>query len=61
MLEEVDPLHVVEVPNAVGHSVLGDDDGDGLAVLLPQPVDHLSNGERGHLKQGYHIVNEPNN
>ena len=50
MLEEVDPLHVVEVPYAVGHAVLGDDDGDVLAVLLPQPVDHLADGEGGHVQ-----------
>ena len=50
MLEEVDPLHVVEVPDAVGHAVLGDDDGDVLAVLLPQPVDHLADGEGGDLQ-----------
>ena len=50
MLEEVDPLEVVEVADAVGHAVLGDDDGDGLPVLLPQPVDHLADGEGRHLQ-----------
>ena len=50
MLEEVDPVEVVEVADAVGHAVLGDDDGDGLPVLLPQPVDHLADGEGRHLQ-----------
>ena len=50
VLVEVDPLHVVEVPDAVRHSVLRDDDGEGGTVLRTDPVDHLAEGEGGHVQ-----------
>ena len=37
VLVEVDPLHVVEVADAVRHPVLRDDDGQGGTVLRLDP------------------------
>ena len=37
VLEEVDPVQVVEVPYAVRHPILSDDDGYSVPVLLLQP------------------------
>ena len=34
MLEEVDPVHVVQVPNVVRHSIFGDDDRHGVPILF---------------------------
>ena len=50
MLVEVDPVHVVEIADAVRHSVLRDDDGHSVPVLSTQPVDHLAHGERGNVQ-----------